>query len=411
MDEPLSRIVASEDPTDLMREMVDQGPVLRTLNQHIFYSFFSSYVDPSSVEWTARAAEAALQLLSEGKGIRYGRDWLLETAFHGSLALVHANPARFFENIERVDAACRDLDRDGASRSSQYVKGLLAYARDDLSTAEQAFGTLAGLLDSPLLAHHAGYPAFRAPGFYRVLKDYSPERSLSFVKEASRPSDASVVLLCSVDDLYFAAFADDFVEHAMRVSPGAHVHFHLINNEIEPSRLVETDFLSSERVSITAEQIDADKPGIYATMARYVVLPRLLEKWNKPVLVTDIDLAMKQDPGALAISDSVTLRFSRHPAASYIPITAIIAHHNLFQPDAAGRAFAEMLSRYLHYMWARNDAFWGADQVALLMVWLMFERLIAIGDIGDIPGYGYAMPEDRPKKKKAAEDRLRGLTR
>lgn len=410
MDELLRQIIASDDPSDLMREAIEQGPVLRALNQHIFYSFFSSYVASDSTRWTAQAAETALQLLSEGKGIRYGRDWLLEIAFHGSLALTPNNEA-FFGNIDRVDAALHDHERDGASRSSQYVKGLLAYAREDLIGAERAFGTLAGLRGGPLLAHHAGYVAFRAPGFYRTLRDYSPNLHLTFAEGVSRPSEASIILLCAVDDLYFAAFADEFVEHALGVSSSAHVHFHLINNQIEPSRLAKTDVLSNERVSITTEYTDAEKPGTYAIMARYIILPLLLQEWDRPVLVTDIDLTMQQDPGDLDLNESVTLRFNRDPAAPYIPATAIIGHHNLFQPDAMGRKFAQMLSRYLHYMCAKNDAFWAADQVALLIVSLMFKRLMRIGDFADTPSYRYGMPKDRPLKKKEAADRLGELAR
>jgi hypothetical protein len=410
MDDLLHRIIASEDPSDLMREAVDQGPVLRTLSQHIFYSFFSSYIGDDPATWTAQAAETALQLLSEGKGIRYGRDWLLETAFHGSLALAPINSEAFFEKIERVDAAVYDLERDGVSRSSQYVKGLLAYARDDLVAAERAFGALAGPLDSPLLAHHSGYPSFRAPGFYRALKDYSPELHLTFVKEASQPEQASTIFLCSMDDLYFAAFGNEFAEHALSASSSVHVHFHLINNTIKPSILADADVLGNERVSITVETTEAEKPGVYATMARYIVLPLLLQRWGRPVLVTDVDLTVERDPSALSCDHSVALRFSHQPAAAYIPVTSIIAHHSLFKADSAGMKVAEFVSRYLHYMCASNDAFWGADQIALLIVSLMFKRLMVIGDLAEIQGYGYGVPEDRPKKKKAAENRLRELT-
>jgi hypothetical protein len=140
-----------------------------------------------------------------------------------------------------------------------------------------------------------------------------------------------------------------------------------------------------------------------------MVLPLLLEKWGKPVLVTDIDITMQQDPGALELQESVALRFGHHPTARYIPITTIIAHHSLFKPDGAGLRFAQMLSRYLHFVHARNEAFWGADQVALLIVWLMFRRLMTIGDLGHIQGYRYGMPADRPLKKEAAKDRLREL--
>jgi hypothetical protein len=409
MNHLLQEILASEDPSGPMEKAVEEGPVLRTLSQHIFYSFFSSYVKSDSATWTAQASETALQLLSEGKGIRYGRDWLLEIAFHGNLA--QSNRKLFHNNIGCIEAAQHHLESEGPSRSSQYVKGLIAYSRDDLVTAENAFRTLAELHESPLLAYQAGYSAFRAPGFYRTLRNYEPEVPLSFIKEPHRPNEASIVLLCAVDDLYLAAFADDFVENALKVSPSALIHFHLVNNKVELSQLLETDLLSNDQISITVEHTEAYAPGIYAIMARYIILPFLLQRWGRPVLVTDIDLTLQEDPALLETDDAVTLCFSGHPAASYVPASAIIGHHNLFQSDAQGMEFAQILSRYLHYMCVNEKALWAADQVALLVVWRMLRNFVSVGDLRGIRAYSYGAPADRPQMKKTAETRLNDMAK
>lgn len=406
MDDLLERILVSDDPSDLMREAVSQGPILRQMSQHIFSSVFSSYVADHPARWTAQAAETALQLLSEEDGNQYARGWLLEIAFHGNLALSGAQS--FYQNLIRIEEALRCFEQQGLSRSSQYVKGLIAYARDDLVAAERAFSTLPGLIDAPLLSYQAGYAAFRAPGFHRTLANYDPPMGLSFIQEPRCSSDTSTVLLCSADELYFAAFADEFAEQVFKASPTAHIHFHLINT-VEPSRLTQRNLMANDRITVTVEQTDLPDPGAHAIMARYIILPLLMQQLRKPVLVTDIDMLIRSDPATLKVEDSVTLGFCRIPAAAHIPVTAIIGHHNLFQPTDAGLAFAQFLSRYLHYMCANQLALWTADQVALLMVWRMFRNVIPIGSFRDCHYYSYGSPPDRPLKKKAAEDRLKDL--
>lgn len=346
-----------------------------------------------------------MQLLSEEKGVRYSQDWLLEIAFHGSLALLDSSG--FYANFIRIEEALHRLERRGGlSRSSQYVKGLLAYARDDLTMAERAFNTLPSLLDTPLLSYQAGVSAFRAPGFRRILANYDPHIRLNFVKEPVGQSDSTVLLLCSTDELYFAAFADQFAAQVFEVAPAAHVHFHLINGTRGSLSLSQADICADDRVSVTIEHTDLPEPGRYATMARYIILPLLLER-GRPVLVTDIDLIVRNDPARIEIKDPVTLAFSRIPAATYIPASTIQASHALFLPSEAGVEFAQLLSRYLHYMCTNQRAFWGVDQVALLVVWRMLKNLMSTGDFRDLPSYGYGPPPDRLERKQVAEERLR----
>jgi hypothetical protein len=100
----------------------------------MFSSFFSSYVDGHSLEWFQTAAGTALELLENNDG-RPRDGWLLEIAFHGSLSL--SGSTGFYRKLARIEQALQRYEQKFLTRSSQYVKGLLAYAHDDLDGAER----------------------------------------------------------------------------------------------------------------------------------------------------------------------------------------------------------------------------------------------------------------------------------
>lgn len=401
----VERILASDDPVDALRSTVTDAGVLSVLNTRVLWSFFSSYVDRRSTDWSAQLAETALKGLEERQSAPNGRQWLIEIAFHANLAL--AGTDAFYHNSCRIEDACETLERDGISRSSQYIRGLLAYMRDDMHGAEAAFSTLLSSSDKPLLAHHAGYPAFRAPGFYRTLTAYNPPRgTLEYVLRDQLPPDTSTVVLCAADDVYFSAFADDFARNVLEVAPTACIHFHLINNTIPPARIVDSALLADERIHLTTEKVAGTDLRTYTTMARYLLLPILLERWGKPVLVSDIDMTLTTDPAVLDTGDAVTLAFSHNPCAAYIPPVSVLAHQAHFYPSAAGHAFATMIARYLRYMHEHQHAFWTVDQMALLAVWRMLRNSIPVRRFGTVTGYHYRMAADRPLKKTAAKERI-----
>lgn len=408
MSEFLERIATSGDPSEILIEAASHGPAIRQVSPHIYSSLFSSHVSTHSHEWYADAVSTSLQLLEDADVQHTAKGWLLEIAFHANLFL--CDTGQFYSNLIQIDRALERFERRHVNRSSRYVRGLLAYGRDDLEGAEQSFVTMSALSDMSLLSHHAGYAAFRAPAFRRTLASYDPSIELNFIQGESGSNETSIVLLCAVDALYFVAFAEEFAAQVFRVSAKSHIHFHLVNT-VEPSRLIESKVLADRRVSMSTEWTDATNPGKYTIMARYIILPLLMRRWKKPVLVTDIDMHIKADPGSLEIDGSAILGFRRGTMGQHVPAATIIGHHNLFMPDDAGLEIATMLSRYLHFMCESGRALWAADQVALLVVWRMFRNVTSIGSFREYPSYRYLSISGRPEKKKAAKERLHELMR
>lgn len=401
----LERIVASDDPAAPLRAAVADGPLLRALNTRVLWSFFSGYAPHRRPrEWSARVGETALELLEEGRGNSYGRQWLLEMAFHASLAV--AGTEDFHRRLARTEQALALIERNESSRSAHYVKGLLAYAREDAHGAEHAFAAIPRSSPKPLLEHHAGYPAFRAPGFYQRLQEPDPSLSFDYVTAPRMHPDTSTVIVCSADDAYFDAFAEEFAQHVFNVAPTACVHFHLLDNTVPLRRLVTGDLLADERIHLTSERVCGTAMRTYTTMARYMLVPFLIERWQRPVLVSDIDTVLTTDPATLAGGDPVTLLLSRNSAADYLPTMKVLAGHAHFDPTAPGLAFAQTLSRYLSHVHAEGVAGWTVDQVALLAVWRMLRNSIPVRGFADIPAYRAVPSADRPRRKEQARERV-----
>lgn len=407
MDGLLDQILTSHDPSSPIEKAAFQGSIIRQLSPHIYSSLFSSHVDGHPADWYARTVNAALALLEKGNRGPTVDGWLLEIAFHANLALCDTD--EYYRNFVLIEQALRRFEQQHVNRSSQYVHGLLAYARDDLERAEHAF-TAPAFADTPLLSHHAGYAAFRAPSFRHTLLDYDPPIELNFAQGKDGSDNTSIVLLCSCDELYFAAFANEFASQVFDVSNNTHIHFHLINT-VNPPCLIDNDLFADSRVSVSIEHTDVAQPGKYAIMARYIVLPRLMRLWSKPVIVTDIDMLIKSDPASLHFEQSALLAFRHNSLSLHVPAAAIIGHQNLFGFDEAGLEFATLLSRYLHYMCARGRALWAADQVALLIVWRMQRNVASIGSIREHSYYRYGSSPERRLRKKEAEKRLNALKR
>ena len=298
------------------------------------------------------------------------------------------------------------LERVEPSRSSRYVSGLIAYVRDDLVAAESAFRSLPDVLDSPMLAYQAGYPAFRSPAFWHELKGFRPTLHLNFIQRCGPLPERSTVLLCSTDDVYLAAFGEEFAENALGVSEDTYLHFHLINNRMDLESFA-PGLVGHRRVSISTEHTDLPKPDWYAIVARFIILPLVMAEYGRPILVTDIDLYVRSDPTTLSVENAVTLDFSRNPAASYVPTTAVLGGHSLFQPTQGGFEFARGLSGYLHKVSKDPRGVWVADQIALLMMWRMLGKVISVGNFRDFHGYNYGPTPERPFKKRRAADQLR----
>lgn len=408
MDDVLDHILTSDDPSSGIEEAASDGSIIRKLSPHIYSSLFSSHVENHSRLWYSGVVETALQLLcDEAKLSSSTGGWLLEIAYHGNLALCDSTD--FYSNLNRIDDALLSFERRYVNRSSRYVRGLLAYAWEDLEGAERAFTAMSSVDDRPLLSHHAGYAAFRAPTFRSVLTNYDPPLQVNFIQGRNGSDGTSMVLLCAATDVYLAAFGDEFVTQVFNVSSSTHIHFHLINTA-DPSQLMRSDVLADDRVSISVEQTGETSPGKYSIMARYIILPFIMRLWDKPVLVTDIDMLVRSDPASIDVTDSAIFAFRRQSAGIHVPAATIIGHHNLFMPDNAGLDLATLLSRYLHFMCANRCGLWAADQVALLVLWRMFRDIASIGSFRDCSSYRYGSIRDRPSKKAAAEDRLQSLT-
>ena len=410
MSDPIGAIFTSPRPEERIRGDDVDALFLEQLTPRIFSSIFSSYVPSASERWYERLVDAALARLSEQRDSHAVLDLLLEIAFHGNLGLRSSDG--FFDNLGLIENVLTKTNCVGAGCSGRYVEGLLSYAHDDLVAAEKAFISLPSVGEGPLLSYQAPYPAFRAPAFYRTLvnsRDSGVGLDLDFVQHPKRAlDDTSSVMLCSADAVYFKAFAEDFAASVFEVSESTNIHFHLINVE-DPYRLTGRHLLDNARVSVTVEHTDLSKPDWYAIAARYIVLPRILEEWNRPVVVSDIDLVVRDDPRELDDSHPVVLGISRHPAADYIPSTKILGGHNRFVPSSLGIEFARMLSRYMQLTCADERGVWVADQIALLMVWRMLRSFVPVGSFDEVRSYGYGPSPERSAKKERAAAALASL--
>lgn len=209
------------------------------------------------------------------------------------------------------------------------------------------------------------------------------ERSFELAKDTvvfdARVRDADLIHLISCDSHYFRLFARPLARSmAERSGVAAALHFHIVNIEPDDLRLLEQ--LSKEYevpIACTAERVEfksltQEQIKTYLTCARFLLLPELMDHYEKLILVTDADQTIVRPIDRLiahARNHDVALLVFKHAAFN---ILALISGSVCVANTTAGaKAFFTAVRDYIRERMTDPEAMvWHLDQAALAAAYL-----------------------------------------
>jgi hypothetical protein len=180
-----------------------------------------------------------------------------------------------------------------------------------------------------------------------------------------RPIEADAVVTVSGDETYYRAlfdiYNDTFFAHTRK--PGHIMHVHLF----DPSDdlLGEIGSLAAKaegRIQFSFERTDGNKSYYY--VGRFIQVPRLMARYNCPIIVTDLDCYFKDsiDPmlEVTGGTDIGMLQVRRR----LCPWRNFLAGLVAFNPTEFGRRYALGIQNFLQSL-PSDTNYWYVDQLAL----------------------------------------------
>lgn len=193
------------------------------------------------------------------------------------------------------------------------------------------------------------------------------------------------LVFAAADAGYAARFAELLAGNLAARAPGIALHLHVVNPTPESeARLARVRDLTQGHLdfAITRETTDLSRfdgphghlpAKTYYSCARFLVLPALLARYRRPILVCDIDLAPTRDPRPwlddLAAADAGANVKIRYDFANHLLATMVYVGDT-----RAGRDFAALVAGYCRHFLDARQAAWTLDQIALRAAFLHLRR-------------------------------------
>lgn len=189
------------------------------------------------------------------------------------------------------------------------------------------------------------------------------------------PLGDGVVLVASCDRTYFDRYAAAIREASADVGGVAAVYFHVIDGPPDTSAL---DRTPGPPVALSHERYTGGGLAAYSAVARFLVLPALLRRYRRDVVVIDCDAVPGTDPRRiidyLAEQDADAGLMLRDLSVPWhVPLASLSA----FRATERGRAFADGLAATAGAAIARHPS-WMTDQASLIS-WLAYAERHRLG--------------------------------
>jgi hypothetical protein len=211
--------------------------------------------------------------------------------------------------------------------------------------------------------------------------------------ERARPAGGPV-MLAGCDRVYLRRYGPAYLRSFARFGEDVTLHVHLI--DALPDDIAWLRDASPEtwdRTAVTTETYAGPESRSYYALARFLRLGELLERYDAPVLVTDLDAVFERPIGA-DVSDAAAadaaLTFKRTGYRAH-PWNTVQARALIVQPAERARTFARALRRVGAALFAERAGrgTWFIDQNVLYSVFRRFEseRAYRFADLsGRLPG-------------------------
>lgn len=274
--------------------------------------------------------------------------------------------------------------------SAGIAQGLLAHSERDTSRAAIAFRLLA----QDATGIHNRLPVTLGATTYNlsIEKTEFCNPALNFDGEIHSLKDKDrFILVCACDGRYFELFIETYISSALHLCGDIIIHVHVMNPSSQFINIRErlTKYVPWARLNFSIDSVDYVLPKPYYAAARYLIAYELLAKYNKPILITDVDAVIRKDIGIAiqSLSGSVGVKRNATDCLEY-PWTEILAGYTYVRPDEVGFLFLQAISEFF---WSNFDKTgkansWWIDQNALLYAVSKYKKNnLSIFDITDTP--------------------------
>ncbi len=291
--------------------------------------------------------------------------------------------------VRIADLCARSEDRFGAQPWSMLYRACLAHLAGDRDAAATLYQA-AGAETDILWPSSVGSRSVIGSGDLAAWRTADPS-TITPARIEHRGATGTSVLFVACDAVYLRAFAPAYLRSVATWAPEASLHIHLVDPAAGDLAWIESaarDLWS--RISISSEVYAGPDRRTWYAMTRFVRLPQILDMYDRPVAVSDIDAAFTRPLDALATGGDIGFRIKRAGFRAH-PWQTVQAGALTVRPTPDGIAAAQLLKRLAVGMFdARGGrGLWFADQNVLFSGWraLVEEGHVRIDDIS-----GQALP-------------------
>lgn len=327
-----------------------------------------------------------------------------------------SNAARRMELYSLVQAQralVRKLDYDS-------LIGLVAFAVPHLDDVESSYAEIARA--NPSGCPHASYLDFRGLKMDPDARILNSETVIWSKKPSAAPSGSDrPVLITSCDVGYLRRHGVKYASTLYATRSTCDVHYHIIGNPGEaPDVLRQIEAALHRPITVSCEKAVTERSFYYAT-ARFLRSPEFLRQFQRPIIVTDIDLEWNAKPELLLEQlDGSDIGLRTFDQVRYYTIDrtkevvlryprlrvweAISASCYIFKPTPNGLFFSDLLahvsSDHLAKFIKKPGSFWVIDQHILYAAYALAVRKypeirFASIDSPGIPFAPYALLPDK----------------
>ncbi|MBF5093672.1 tetratricopeptide repeat protein [Azospirillum sp. INR13] len=218
-----------------------------------------------------------------------------------------------------------------------------------------------------------------APAFLQSLREAPPPAGIrATIQEGAGAAARPLVVYACCDAVYARKFLPTMVRSIAEDSGlDCAIALHLVNPDADAEATVAALVAAhgADRFIILREAIDlsplGDDAKTYYACSRFLVLPDLLIRWQRPVLMLDVDLLAIRDLNPLlATSARSDLGMMSH-ALKRLDIWSLLYADVLhIRPTTGALRFLDLTRRYIRHFLDRGMPVWFLDQAALAAVHL-----------------------------------------
>jgi hypothetical protein len=214
-----------------------------------------------------------------------------------------------------------------------------------------------------------------APDFFEQLRLEPHETEASTEIAAADPD--RMVVFAGCDVRYFHRFADALANSIAESNSPHLLHLHVVNPDggVAGRIAAMQKRLPALSIACTTEQTqegwDADALRTYFACARFLMLPALLRRYRRPILMLDVDVVVLRDPKPLLDQlRAEAADFAMVRGEQQDPWCTYWADAILALPTPSTLEYFDRVRDYLRRFLSQNRGIWFLDQVALFAAYV-----------------------------------------